>query len=47
MRRRTPSQHLTPRVERHSYVDAPFVDRRGRFAYTIGIARKQEIKEKQ
>jgi hypothetical protein len=47
MRRRTPSHHLTQRVERHSYVDPLAAQRRGWIAQAIRIARKQGLKEKQ
>jgi hypothetical protein len=47
MRRRTPSQYLTLRAERHSHVDARVVHRRGQFAQAISIARTQGLKENQ
>jgi hypothetical protein len=47
MRRRTLSHHLTPRVGRHTDVDAPAAWRRGWIAQAINIARKQRLKEKQ
>jgi hypothetical protein len=47
MRRRTPSQYLTPRVEWHSHVDVRVVHHRGQFAQAIIIARTQGLKENQ
>jgi hypothetical protein len=48
MRRRTPSHHvMTPRVERHSYVDGQVAHRRGQYAQAIIIARKKGLKENQ